>query len=312
MMPARALLVALHLFAGMDSAFGRELPQLDSLKALAASLLKRKDLGSADAYCESYGLAQVNSCSGEKRANARVLIRRNGKVTRYQYRSWREAADPALGEFRGAYPEQEWRLLLETIAAMRWTDKPGMPDPGIPPGPTQTIQVLTLSDGSRTASFSVSGPAPVPIGAGMDKAGQLGDSASDTVWSLALASPKIGIRKGKLVLEAEWIARGTVPVTLAWPDSSEPHGCGRAMLEWSGGEESESGTHTVSAQRAKGTKSAWTLRPGHKVPVQLQFPYAQPEPGKKTGKLREFGVLAQVAGGGEKIPLTFFSDRIKF
>ena len=39
----------LLLFTGTDCAFGRELAQLDSLKALATSLLKRNDLGSVEA-----------------------------------------------------------------------------------------------------------------------------------------------------------------------------------------------------------------------------------------------------------------------
>ena len=302
-----AILFAFLLsLAGANPAFGREMAELKDLQSLAAALLKEKDLGSPEAYCESYSLAQVNACSGEKRTTTRFRIHRNGTVTRYQYRSWHEGSDPALGEFRGAYPAAEWRGLLEKLAAMRWVDEPGMPDPSIPPAPTQAIQVLTLSDGSRIASFSISGPAPALIREGMDMPGRLGDSATDTLWALSLASPKIRIQKGFLLFEADWNLRGTTPVTIAWPDSGEPHGCGRASLEWSGGEESETGSHTPQAQRIKAAKSAWSLRPGHPVSFQLRFPYGQPEPGKKSGKLRDFGVLAEPSGSGLKIPLTFF------
>jgi hypothetical protein len=308
----RVLLGALLMLAGSECAFGREIAELDTLKSLAASLLRRKDLGSPEAYCESYTLAQVNSCSGEKRTDSRYRVRRNGTVTRYQYRSWNEGADPALGEFRGAFPEREWRVLLEKIAAMRWVDEPSLPYPSLPPAPTQAIQVLTLSDGARTASFSVSGPDPVSISEGMNMPGRLGDSATDTVWAISLKSPKIRVREGILLLDAEWNLRGTSPITLAWPDSNDSHGCGRAFFEWSGGEDSETGSHTSRAQRLKGAKSAWSLKPGRPVSLQLRFPYEQPEAGKKTGKLREFGVLAQIPGTGEKIPLTFFSDRIRF
>jgi hypothetical protein len=306
------LLGALLLIAGTERAFGREFAELDSLKALAASLLKRKDLGSPDAYCESYTLAQVNSCSGEQRTDSRFRVRRNGTVTRYQYRSWNEGADPALGEFRGAFPEREWRSLLEKITAMRWVDEPNTPNPSLPPAPTQAIQVLTLSDGARTAAFSVSGPAPGLINAGMDFPGRLADSATDTVWALSLQAPKIRVRKGVLLFDAEWNPRGTVPVTVAWPDPGDSHGCGKAFFEWSGGEDSETGSHTSQAQRPKGAPSAWSLKPGRAAPLQLRFPYDQPEKGKKTGKLREFGVLVQPAGAGGKIPLTLFSDRIGF
>jgi hypothetical protein len=313
MIPGRVLMAALLMLTGTECAFGREMAELDTLKSLAASLLKRKDLGSADAYCESYSLAQVNSCSGDKRTTDRVVVHRNGTVTRHQYRSWHEGAEPALGEFRGAYPAPEWRGLLEKIAVMRWAEEPGMPDPRTPPAPTQNIQVLTLSDGMRTASFSVSGPAPVSIREGMDLPGRLGDSANDTLWALSLASPKIRIQKGSLLFEAHWKATGTVPVTLIWPDSGEPHGCGRAFLEWSGdGDGEETGSQMAGAQRPRAAKSAWSLRPGRPIPFQLRFPYVQPEAGKKTGKLREFGVLVQPSGMDGKIPITFFSDRIRF
>jgi|GEM_PF-6245446 len=294
---------------GSDNTHGiRAFPELDSLKSVAEALLKASP-PVHNAYCETYTVSQVNSCSGANRSTSREVIKPDGSITRFRYRAWNEDGNAVLGEFRGALSNARWKEQLLAIATMRWQDEPGMPDPSLPPAPTQTIQVLTLCDGNRTASFSISGPAPMAIREPMNLPAIFADSVQDTVWALRLETPQILIRKGQIRFTGEWKVWGKAPVVVSWPHPDDPHGCGGATLDWSSQETDEI---TVNAVRKKQATYAWKVVPGRPTRFELRFPYAQLQSGKKTGKLREFGVLVSTLTGSERIPLTFFSQRIPF
>jgi hypothetical protein len=300
-------------FLGLTAcaAWGRTLPRLDSLKSLAVSMLTTARPATG-AFCESYTLSQVNSCSGENRSTSRAIVKPDGSIARFRYRAWNEDGDAALGEFRGALAPVQWAELLRKIAAMDWVDEPGMPDPSVPPAPTQAIQVLTLSDGKRTVSFSVSGPAPTAIQAGMGRPGILADSAKDTVWAVRVENPRLRIRKDGLRFTGSWKVWGHGPVSILWPGPQDPHGCGKAILEWSGGGEDEPESGAADALRDKGRAYAWKAAPGRPARFELRFGTAPAPKGSKAGKLREFGVLLTPAGSSEPVPLTFFSNRFRF
>lgn len=289
----------------------RSIPELDSLKSLASSMIKSSHLPSG-AFCESHTLSPANNCSGMNSFTLRALIKPDGSVSRHRYRAWNEDGNAVLGEFRGSISVTKWRDLLDTIASMRWVDEFGMPDPSIPPLPTEDIKVLTLCDGKRTASFSVSSPTPMAIGMVLNVPDNLADSAVDTAWAIRLDSPRLFIQGSELRFTAKWKVWGQTPISIEWPNASDQHGCGLAILEWSGDDENSSGLHAEPALRKNGKSYAWKATSRRPTPFEIGFPYKQPERGQKTGKLREFGILVKPGNSSQSIPLTLFSNRIRF
>lgn len=309
--------ILLHLILALvlpkAAAADPEDPELAAMRNLAESLLKHKALGPDGAYCETLNMSPTNVCSGMKGSTSRYRVRHDGTVSVFAYRSWREGSEPFLGEFRGSFPPEKWREMLDKIQGMRRVMEEGMSGmPGPPPLPTQNIEVLTLSDGTREASYSTAGPDPMPIREGMNAPSSLSSMARDTIWALKIEDPKItGIKNG-LILEAFWNLRGKTPVLLEWPDTSDTHGCGGATLQWHSGESGSGRSGTLNAGKDARTGSRWKLEPGKTVRFRLRFPAESLPRGQKVGKLREFGVLAKPAGGKDWIPLAFFTDRIKF
>jgi hypothetical protein len=293
--------------------YAADTPDLANIRKLAASMLKRKDLGGPGSFCEHADKSQTNTCSGPDRNEVRSIIRRDGTIESHHYRSPRESGD-AIGFYRGKAPKEKWSELLRKIAAMHWKDEPGMSGQRPPPGPTENIQVFTLSDGMKSATYSLAGPAPSPIEEALYMPGILAMEATDTVWEVSISHPKIVPRHGKLEFTGNWMLKGIPSVQILFPSSPDARSCGRAGLRWYlDTSETSVDWQYADASRAKGKSVEWTVTKDNPALFQLSFPYAAPNiKGRKTAMLNGLGVLVVPMPGSDTIPMTFFSDTTGF
>lgn len=298
----------------MLAASAQESAELASLRNLASAMLKRKDLGADSAYCEFAPVSQVDGCSGLNRNALRYRIGRNGLVESWHYRSPGESGDP-IGSYRGRLDKTQWRSLLQTLSEMKWSKAEGMPPgPPLPPGPTETISILTLSDGKQRAAYSRTGPGPAAIDAGMYLPGQIARSSLDTIWELSLVRPKAEIRKDSVIVTADWNWRGPTGSRVLFSGTAGGEYCGKADFKWYlDTSEFTAEWHRASTDAPKGPGLVWNLAPGKAAPVRLAFTYDGPK-----GKAKRMGALAGVAirivPGGMKdtVSATVFTDPFGF
>lgn len=310
MMRLSLLLVAAAAF----TAWAADDAQLAGMRNLATRMLKSKDAGAESAYCEFAPISQVDGCSGRNRNALRHRIGRKGVIETWVYRSPRESGDP-IGNYRGRIDDRQWRALLQTIAGMRDTPPPaGMPGPPLPPGPTETISVLTLSDGKKKAEYGMAGPAPGPIGDAFALPGILARSETDTVWQLSLINPKAEIRKDSIHVTAEWKWRGPAGSRLLFSQAAGGEFCGTARFKWF----LDTSDYTVewhpgSATPGKDRGSSWEL-PGTKAnTLRLAFGYDGPKgKAKRVGLVDGIGIRLVAAGSKDTVSATVFSDRFAF
>jgi hypothetical protein len=217
--------------AGHASPAPQDPPGLAELRMLARNLLKKRGLGGATARCEVTSIAQVNSCSGPDRNEVTYEVSGDGVLVSRYFRSLGESGNP-VGEYRGAPGKEKWRELLVLIAAAKWEDEIGIAQVGPPPGPLESIRIMTLSDGKKTASYSIAGPAPARISKAFNLPGILAMNVTDTVWELSIANPVVRVGKGSLEFQSDWKYKGAFPFRIVLPDSGDPHGCGHPEFKW--------------------------------------------------------------------------------
>jgi hypothetical protein len=307
-----ALIVAAAFSAGI-AAEPQEGADLAALRTLAHRLLKRSDLGGAGAHGEVATASQAWSCSGPRRNEAVYDLSGQGILVSRIYRSFGEAGNP-VGEYRAGPGKARWREWLTLIAAMRWKEEAGISRFRPPPGPTESIRTLSLSDGESSASFSVAGPAPASITEVLDFPGIHAMEAADTLWELSLAHASIKEGKGHLELEADWKYRGPLPVRIALPDSVDARGCGRAGFKWY----ADTSDFTVDWNYSEARKSAdlpreWNPDSTRGAVLRLAFPFTAPgRKVPKVGQVNGLGVLVFLPGSAQPIPITLFSDTLHF
>jgi hypothetical protein len=218
--------------AAASLAAAGEDPQLAGIRNLAAKMLKEKHAGADSAYCEFAPISQVDGCSGPKRNALRHRVGRKGWVESWVYRSPGESGDP-IGYYRGRIDDRQWRALLKSIAAMRWTQDPAGPSgPPPPPGPTESIPVLSLSDGRKKAEYGKSGPVPDPVSDAFAQPALLARGDKDTVWQLALVNPKAEAGKDSVFVSAEWKWKGPAGTRLLFSQAAGGEFCGTAVFRW--------------------------------------------------------------------------------
>lgn len=298
------------------AAVAGEDPQLAGIRSLAVKMSKDKRLGGDSAYCEYAPISQVDGCSGPNRNALRHRIGREGAVETWVYRSPRESGDP-IGHYRGRIDDKPWRALLQAIAAMRWTEDPaGTSGPRPPPGPTESISVLTLSDGKQTADYGKSGPAPEAIDAAFAQPGMLARRATDTVWQLSLVNPKAETRKDSVYVSAEWKWRGPPGSRILFSETAGGEFCGKAAFKWFlDTAEYSVEWHAATAQAGKGRGATWDL-PGPKAStVRLAFAYDGPKgkpKAKRVGMLAGVGIRLLPGGSRDTVSATVATDRFEF
>lgn len=303
------------LAAGAIAAECAEDPQLAGIRNLAAGMLKHKQVGADSASVEYAPTSQVEGCSGPNRNAMRYRIGRPGAVESWVYRSPRESGRP-IGFYRGRIDDKQWRALLQSIAAMRWTEAPAGP-PGLsppPPGPTETISVLRLFDGKKIAEYGKSGPAPDPISAAFAQPGILARGATDTVWQLSLVKPKAEIRKDSVCVAAEWKWRGPAGARILFNPPEEGDFCGVASFRWFL-DTTDFGAdwHMATATPDRRRGVSWDLPDPKSNAFRLCFPYEGPKgKAKRVGQLNGMGIRLIPGGSRDTISATVFTDRFEF
>jgi hypothetical protein len=280
-------------------------------------MLKSKRAGSDSAFVEYSTITQVNGCSGPNRNAIRHRIDRAGRVESWVYRSPRESGDP-IGQYRGWIQDKEWKSLLRTFSAMRWTENPsgppGPPGPPLPPGPTEAISVLTLSDGRNTADFGLSGPAPDPISDAFSLPGILARRERDTLWQLALVNPRAEIRKDSLHFIAEWRWRGPAGARILFSRDAGGDFCGTARFKWF----LDTSDYSVEWHEATWKPSEdgpllWDFPGSKSYSLRIKFPYDGPKGTiKRVGFLDGIGIRLVPASSKDTVSATIFTDRFDF
>lgn len=319
---ARMILAGM-LLAGAHSAWSGEDPELAKLRKLAASMLKRSDLGGTGAYCEYAPTCQVDGCSGPGRNALRHIARPNGMIESWYYRSPGESGEP-IGRYQGKMKKGQWTDLLRKLARMRH-DAPakGASGPPLPPppGPLESIQQLLLTDGKASASYSFAGHASASIETAFNQFGILAQAETDTLWELSLPQPKALIRKDSVVVTARWKWRGPAGARVLFSESAGGEYCGKARFKWY----LDTSSFTADWQHSEaapgpGRTLAWTLAPAVRsddAPAfSLAFPYAGPggPPGKakRMGMMDGIGIRLIPPGSSDTISATVFTDPFPF
>jgi hypothetical protein len=293
-----------------------ESKSLNAISAFAQSLLREKELGGPMAYCSKTNYCQVHACSGESRNDTRILVKGDGTVELDRYRNVREDVSPLPGAYVGTYPKEKWRVLLSDLSKM--TIDPGKPGAALrpPPGPTETISELVLSDGKKSVSYSMAGFESESIDKGFAAPNILAQYATDTVWAIQVSLEKVKSMGSTFTVSAKLQSKGKRPVRISWPDSSEPHGCGRGAFRWhiNTPQAQELGFTIQNAIpiRSQKPELPWTRISASKsatASLLFQAP-SDAEPGRKAGRLHEFGIL--VKEDSAAIPITLFSSEIPF
>lgn len=303
------------LAAGMHAACAGEDPELAPMRKLAAAMLKRGDLGGAGAYCEFAPICQVHGCSGPQRNSVRHLAHANGLIETWYYRSPGESGEP-IGKYQGRLKAGQWRDLLRDIARMRWNPPAkGVPQPPpLPPGPSESIPVLTLTDGKTAASFSFAGHASQSIDAAFNRLGILAQSERDTLWELSLAEPQAQVRKDSVVVTARWSWRGPSGARLLFSESAGGEYCGKARFKWYlDTSQFTADWHHGEPACGNGRTLAWNLAPGLTPAFPLAFAYDGP-PGKakRMGAMDGIGIRLVVPGSADTLSATVFTDPFPF
>ena len=300
--------------AGAFTAMAGEDAQLAGMRNVATRMLQGKDAGADSAYCEFAPISQVDGCSGRNRNALRHRIGRKGVIETWVYRSPRESGDP-IGNYRGRINDKQWKALLQSIAGMSGTPVPaGMPGPPLPPGPTESIPVLTLSDGKKKAEYGMAGLATGSIGDAFSQPGMLARSETDTVWQLSLIKAKAEIRKDSVYVTAEWKWRGPAGSRILFSQAAGGEFCGTARFKWF----LDTSDYTVewhpgTTTPGKDRGLSWEL-PGAKANIlRLAFGYDGPKgKAKRVGLLDGIGIRLISAGSRDTVSATIFSDRFDF
>ena len=305
----------LLLAAGMHSAWAGSDSELAPLRKLAANMLKRGDLGGAGASCEFAPVCQVHGCSGPHRNSVRHIAHAKGLIESWYYRSPGEAGDP-IGRYQGRLKPGQWRDLLLKVSRMRW-DAPakGVPaPPPLPPGPTESIQNLILTDGKASASYSFAGHASESIDAAFAQLGILAQAETDTLWELSLHEPQAQVRKDSLTLSARWNWRGPAGARLLFSPAAGGEYCGKARFKWYLDTSAFTADWHPSEALPVGRTLAWDLAPGRGPVFTLRFPYAGPASGKakRMGAVDGLGIRLIVPGSADTVSGTVFTEPFPF
>ncbi len=307
-------LFSVLVIAATAAAWGAENPELAGLRNLAAAMLKRKDLGADSAYCEYAPTSQVDGCSGPSRNAHRHLISRKGTIETWHYRSPGESGDP-IGRYRGRVDEKQWRELLRIIAKMNGNEKLiGVPNQPPPPGPGETISMLTLSDGKKKASYGMSGPKPGSISDAFAQPMVLSRNETDTLWELSLTNPKAALLKDSVIVTANWNWKGAAKTRVLFSQGAGGEFCGKANFKWY----LDTSEYSVDLQRSAiisgmDLKLAWDLVPGKPVPFRIAFPYAGPKgKAKRVGSIEGIGIRLIPGGAKDTVSATVFTDTFSF
>lgn len=293
-------------------ALASEDSSLVRLRNLAATLSKRKDLGGPAAYCEFAPISQVYGCSGPKRNEVRHRAHPDGTIESWWYRSPAESGNP-IGYYKGKMPAGEWRAILKLVSRMRLEKTEAGGAPLLPPpGPTESIKVLTLSDGKTLATYSTTGVVPVSISDAFDRLGILAQAETDTVWELSLLQPKAEIRKDSVAFTARWNWRGPSGARLILSENAGGEYCGKARFKWY----LDTSAFQVDWHRAEaGTAGpkTWELATGLSAPFRLAFVYDGPKgAAKRVGALDGIGVRLIPGSGSDTVSVTLFTDNFGF
>lgn len=310
-MMARILAFAI---AGSMPAEARNDENLAIIRGLAMKMSQARSYGTDSAHCEYVTVSQVDGCSGPNRNAFRHRISRKGLIESWDYRSPGQNGEP-IGYYRGRIDEKEWRTLLRMVAAMRWTEDPvGMGGPRHPPGPTESISVLSLSDGKVKAGYGTTGPTPGPISDAMDQPSLLARGPMDTVWQLSLINPKAEIRKDSVHVTAEWKWRGPPGSRILFSQEAGGEFCGTARFRWFLDTAAYSVEwHEATATPGKGRGLSWDLSGPKPGMLRLAFPYKGPKgKAKRVAVLDGIGIRLIAGGSQDTVSATVFTERFDF
>ncbi len=314
--PLKPALAALLLCLAIPCMGSSDL-ELKALRDLAISLLKHKNPTSSLAYCEIATTRRTNECSGPDQLEDKLVIRSSGSVEMLTLRSWKEGPDPKPGEYRGRIPLEKWKELLIAISKMAYVkDHRSIPMPGMSQGNTEMI----LSDGKSTAKYSMVGRGQAKIENAFHEASWLGDSATDTVWTLSLTPLTAKLKNGQLEVQAEWKLSGKSPISISMPANPKDNSCGSTTLAWFHDNSETPGVTPVSvafeyvkASRSAGGDKWAALDPQTPKRTSLSFSLpAKSKSGPKAGKLVQYGVQVKTTTSGTPLQVTLFSELLSF
>ena len=292
------------------SCFGLPDTELKTLRDFAIALQKSKVSGAPGAYCESIISRQTNACC---KIENKYSVHSGGTVEMRIFKSYREGPRPRPGLYKGLYPTEKWVELVNTVSIMRWDEAQGY----LPmPSPNETISQLVLSDGTRSARYSMaSQDISMSIKDGFYFPGILAQYATDTVWALTLIHETNKIKKGILEIKAAWKLSGHSHIWLAFPISSETPSCGKTTLKWHGESADWNGGHQrINADLNAKMDTVWIkVKPNSHVRQTFRFSLPVPiAKGKRSGKLIQTGVLIKTSESEAPMSIVLHSDDFSF